>query len=99
RHAHDYETYAGDWPPVVFRRVSVFEERHWFAECFTHEAGSSVLLRDAYAIYLDYCRETRVPDFEIMTRNTFKAALLRRGGKHKRAQNGVAIGGMQLRSN
>ncbi|GHA85586.1 hypothetical protein GCM10010330_44850 [Streptomyces tendae] len=99
RHAHDYETCAGDWPPVVFRRVSTFEERHWFADCFAVSAEGSVLLRDAYATYLDYCREERVSALEIMTRNAFKASLLRRGGKHKRAKNGVAIDGIRLRSN
>ncbi|THA98844.1 hypothetical protein E6R61_05725 [Streptomyces sp. LRa12] len=99
RHAHDYETCAGDWPPVVFRRVSTFEERHWFVDCFTAEPGASVLLRDAYATYLDYCREERVSALEIMTRNTFKASLLRRGGKHKRTNDGVAIDGIRLRSN
>ncbi|MFC8566270.1 hypothetical protein ACFUIW_10975 [Streptomyces sp. NPDC057245] len=99
RHAHEYETCAGDWPPVAFRRVSVFDERHWFAECFVADPAASVLFRDAYATYLDFCRETRVPALEVMTRNTFKAALLRRGGRHKRTRDGVAVAGFSLRSN
>ncbi|MET9309230.1 hypothetical protein ABZX68_28610 [Streptomyces cellulosae] len=98
RHAHEYGSCAGDWPPVVFRRVSTFDERHWFVDCFIAEARSSVLLRDAYATYLDYCREMHVSALEIMTRNAFKASLLRRGGKHKRTANGVSIGGMRLRT-
>ncbi|WP_143194575.1 hypothetical protein [Streptomyces sp. CB02414] len=99
RHAHDYETYAGEWPPVVVRYVNTFTERHWFADCFAVDPDGSVLLRDAYATYLDFCREEQISSREVMTRNTFKAALVRHGATQKRTSAGVSLSGVKLRSN
>jgi hypothetical protein len=98
RCARDYENSMADAPPVVFRRVNVFAERHWFTECFRLNVRGSVLLSDAYATYLDFSREERTPAQEVMSRLAFKKSLLRRGASQKRTNRGVAISGIELRS-
>lgn len=97
--ARNYEDSASDFPPVVFRRVNVFHERHWFSACFRAQATGAVLLSDAYATYLDFCREELTPAPEVMTRLTFKKALLRHGATQKRTNKGIAFVGVKLRSN
>ncbi|MGW1637655.1 hypothetical protein [Streptomyces lavendulae] len=97
RCAHDYENSSVDAPPVVFRRVSVFGARHWFGDCFRVNASGSVLLSDAYATYLDFCREEKVPAPELMSRLAFKKTLLRHGATQKRTNKGVALVGVRLR--
>lgn len=99
RCAHEYEDSASGFPPVAFRRVNVFAERHWFTACFQVDASRSVLLSDAYATYLDFSREEQAPAQEVMTRLAFKKALLRHGATAKRTNRGVAFVGVQLRAN
>ncbi|MFD5657066.1 hypothetical protein [Streptomyces hirsutus] len=86
-----------DAPPAIIRRVSVFTERHWFVDCFTVDPEGSVLLKDAYATYLDFCREEKFPQYEVMSRLEFKRGLLRRGATQKRTNSGVALVGVKLR--
>lgn len=98
RCARSYEDSGSGFPPVVFRRVSVFAERHWFTACFQVDASCSVLLSDAYATYLDFCREEQIPAPEVMTRLAFKKALLRHGATAKRERRGVALVGLSIRA-
>ncbi|MEU1349996.1 hypothetical protein [Streptomyces sp. NPDC005795] len=95
---HDYDL-MDDAAGPVFRRVSTFAQRHWFADCFAVDAEGSVSLRDAYTTYLDHCAESQIPTSEIMTRHAFKAAMLRHGGIAARSRTGVLIRKIRLRTN